>query len=465
MRHLYPLLLLPMILLGGLLLSSCDAGNKIPLPKIVEFTDDSIIIPSKIELVRDERLYNQYKASFNSLQETLRLNGQNEGQKLAIVFSGIHDPLPVNEKQRAYLNRPEAYLLIVGQARISVMARDDQGMLNGLSTLEALIDQYKGKLPQGWIVDYPDTKMRVLHLSLWPCTIQDFKEDIRLARFVHFNTLILLNHYGVNLESLQHLNIEDKTKWSRAEFQEMVRFAQENGLEVIPELKLLSHQKKFIKDSYPQYMYNKDTYDPRKKDLYEKIVFPAIDELLLLTGATKFHIGHDEVVGWNEVHYKMEILRKGEKQLPPELFLQDVLTLYQYLKGKGVETWMWGDMLVSRKEFPAMNDKDASLNGYNGYAALRSKIPKDIVICDWHYQGDQVSFPSAWAFATNGNKVLGATWESQGTTKNFTKYIGQLPQNGEGMIATTWYGLSGEKREEVQTIIRLSGETFWNAKQ
>lgn len=448
------------------MLSSCDASNKVPLPKIEELTDDSIIIPSMIELVRDDRLYNKYKASFDSLQETLRLNGQNEGQKLTLVFSDVHDPLPVtvNEKQRAYLNRPEAYLLIVGPEKISVMARDDQGMLNGLSTLEALIDQYKGNLPQGWIVDYPDTKMRVLHLSLWPCTIQDFNEAVRRARFVHFNTLIVLNLYGAELQSLQHLKIEGKTKWSSAEFQEMVRFAQENGLEVIPELKLLSHQKLFIKDSQPQYMYNKATYDPRKKELYEKIVFPAIDELLLLTGATKFHIGHDEVVGWKEIHYRKEILGKGEKQLPPELFLQDILTLHEYLKGKGVETWMWGDMLISKEEFPAMQDR-ADLNGYNGYAALRKRIPKDIVICDWHYQGGQVSFPTALAFATNGNKVLGATWELQETTKNFTKYMEQLPQNGKGMIATTWYGLTSEKREEIQTIIRFSGETFWNANQ
>jgi hypothetical protein len=464
MKHLYILLLFPMFLLGGLLLSSCDANNKAPQPKIKEFTDKYTMIPSEIELVRDQRLYNKYKASFDSLQETLRLNGQNEGQKLTIILSGIGDSLPVNEKQTAYLSRPEAYLLIVEPENISVMARDDQGVLNGLSALEALIEQYKGKLPQGWIVDYPDTKMRVLHISLWLCTIQDFKETIRLARFSHFNTLILLNHYGVDLQSLQHLEIKGATKWSSAEFQEMVRFTQENGLEVIPELKLLSHQDKLLSNSLPKYLYNKTTYDPRKKELYEKVVFPAIDELLMLTGATKFHIGHDEVAGWNKNHYIREILLKGEKQLPPELFLQDVLILSEYLKKKGIEAWMWGDMLVSQEEFPSMRDSGASLNGYNGYAGLRGKIPKDIVICDWHYRGKQVSFPTALAFAQNGHKVLGATWEFQETTRNFTKYMNHLSNNGEGMIATTWYGLSGEKKEEVQEIIRFSGEIFWNAK-
>ncbi len=158
-------------------------------------------------------------------------------------------------------------------------------------------------------------------------------------------------------------------------------------------------------------------------------------------------------------------MRKNENQLPPELFLQDVLTLNKYLNKKNIETWMWGDMLVSKEEFPSMKSSGPSLNGYNGYAALRARIPKNIVICAWHYQGKQISFTSILAFIKNRHKVLGATWENQETTKNFTKYMGRLPKNGVGMIATTWYGLSGQKKKEIQNIIRFSGETFWNAKQ
>ena len=61
-------------------------------------------------------------------------------------------------------------------------------------------------------------------------------------------------------------------------------------------------------------MYNKATYDPRKAELYEKVAFPAIDELLKLTSATKFHIGHDEVAGWSEYHYKKGSLNKNDQQ-------------------------------------------------------------------------------------------------------------------------------------------------------
>lgn len=461
MRYQYLIIPLSIILLGFFLLG--DANSYVPLPKIENLTSETIIIPNNTVVVRDDRLYLKYRSSFDSLQETIRSNEHKTTPEMTIVISGIQHPLPLDEKQLAYLDRPESYMLDIGTEHIRVMSRDDQGTLNGLSTLEALISQHKGKLKKGWIIDYPDTKMRVLHLALWPCTIQDFKDSIILARFYHYNTLILLNNYGVDLQSLQHLTIEGKSKWSTSEFQQMVKFAQENGMEVIPELKLLSHQKNFLHDSHPQYMYNKGTYDPRKKEVYEKIVFPAIDELLLLTGATKFHIGHDEVAGWHEYHYRKSILHEDEKQLPPDLFLQDVLTLNEYLKNKGVETWMWGDMLVSKDEFPSMKDSGANLNGYNGYAALRKKIPKEIVICAWHYRGSQATFPTALAFAQDGHKVLGATWEFKETTKNYTKYMEKLPLNGSGMIATTWYGLSGDKKEKVKTIIRFSGEAFWNS--
>lgn len=463
MRYQYLILPLSLILLGCILLG--DANSKVPCPKIDSLTGENIIISNNTVVVREDRLYLKYRSSFDSLQDTIRLNDHKTTQKMTIVISGIQSPLHLDGKQMAFLDKPESYMLDVGTERIRVMSRDDQGTLNGLSTLEALIGQHKGKLQKGWIIDYPDTKIRVLHLSLWPCTIQDFKDSIILARFHHYNTLILLNHYGVDLQSLQNLSIEGKPKWSTSEFQEMVKFAQENGMEVIPELKLLSHQEIFLHDSHPQYMYNKGTYDPRKKEVYEEIVFPAIDELLLLTGATKFHIGHDEVAGWHEYHYRKSILHEDEKQLPPDLFIQDVLTLYEYLKSKDVETWMWGDMLVSKDEFPLMKDSSANLNGYNGYAALRKKIPKEVVICAWHYRGSQNTFPTALAFAQDGHKVLGATWKLQETTKNFTKYMGQIPNNGAGMIATTWYGLSGDKKEQVKNIIRFSGEAFWNAKQ
>ena len=435
-----------------------------PEPKFMQTENTSIDIGNKFDFNSSKRFFNKYKASVNSLKNSVETYGKETKNPIYIEIFKMKDLSRFEEKYRSDLNKTGAYVLEVAKTSVRVSAKSDEGLLNGLSTLEAIIEEKKGSLNIGTIIDYPDLKMRVLHISMWPCTIDDFKKTIRLARLEHFNTLIWLNHFGVKLKSLEHLKISNKNRWSIKQFKEMVKFVKQNGLEIIPELKLLSHQKKFLGDAYPQYMYNKATYDPRKQELYTQVVFPAIDELLELTGATKFHIGHDEVAGWNEWFYRKKILNTDDKQLPPELFLQDITILHEHLSKKQIETWMWSDMLYTKKEFPSMKKAGANLNGMNGYASIRGQIPKDIVMNVWHYQGEQTNFSTAKKLADDGHKVLGATSKSPKTTVNFARYIANMDENAEGMIATTWYGLTGKKKEKVREIIQFSGRAFWNAK-
>jgi hypothetical protein len=238
-------------------------------------------------------------------------------------------------------------------------------------------------------------------------------------------------------------------------FKFLVNYIKANGMDVIPNIQLLSHQDMFLKDSFVRYMFNHDTYDPRYEEIYQKVVFPVIDELLELTDATKFHIGHDEVYGYATKH--------NVDQLPPELFLKDVLILNDYLKKKNIEVWMWGDMLIESDEFPSMEDNRYYFRGNNEYYKLRDKIPKNIVICDWHYRGNQKDFPTSLVFSNDGHKVLGAVWKIRTTKVNFTQYINNNVNNGSGMIATTWYSL-GNNKHLINEMIIDSGQIFWSGK-
>jgi len=435
----------------------------IPTPKIFSFSTDTVSISKKSEINASREFINKYKASFDSIKQTINENSSVNSKKIVINFIKLKHFSNINEKYKKFLDKNESYMLIIGKDNINIFSKTDEGLLNGLSTLEYLIESNKGNLKLGFVVDYPDIKMRVLHIALWPCKEEDFKSAIRLARLNHFNKLILLIHYGVDFDFLRQLKIKKK-KWSVETFKKMVAFAKQNGFEIIPELKLLSHQKKFLNKAYPQYMYNTSTYNPNKKELYEKIIFPAIDEVLKITGAKRFHIGHDEIIKPSNFAFKKGFLKKGETQLPPSLYLKDVMILYHYLKKKNIQVWMWSDMLYTKKEFPSLKKSGANLNGKNGYFKLRNKIPKDIVMCVWHYAGEQRTFPTALTLANDGYKVLGASWKFPQTTKNYANYIYHLPINGLGMIATTWYGLSGKRKELIKEIIEFSGKAFWNAK-
>ncbi|MBI5197430.1 MAG: hypothetical protein HZA19_02355, partial [Nitrospirae bacterium] len=199
-------------------------------------------------------------------------------------------------------------------------------------------------------------------------------------------------------------------------------------------------------------MFNALTYDPRKEDTYA-VILPVLNEVIDLIHPRAIHIGHDEVARGSR-------LLPGEEPLPPELFLMDVERVYTHLAQRGVETWMWGDMLISPEEFPGM--LRGPLHGDSGYAALRGKIPTDIVICDWHYFDVQTDFPSAKAFADAGHQVLGATWKNARTTGNFSRYMAGIPSGGMGMIATTWFHVQRKEWNIVEDIIKTSGGAFLN---
>jgi hypothetical protein len=244
--------------------------------------------------------------------------------------------------------------------------------------------------------------------------------------------------------------------WSAQEFKGWVDYARSKGMTVIPEVKFLSQQKKFFENNRPAVMFNKATYDPRNPEV-KKIVFRFIDELIALINPKAIHIGHDEVAGHNQ-QSKAKFLKPGERSLPADLFLADVVNIHNYLKLNGIETWMWADMLITPAEFPGMREKPlhGTIPGYG--KALRKKLPRDIVLCDWHYADKQPDFPSLARMKQEGFRVLGATWKKPKTITNFSRYAAR--HGAEGMIATTWFHVSRKEWGVVNKIIRNSGAAY-----
>lgn len=430
----------------------------LPTPKIEQLSDSSFSI-SKLSLVVYGKYLTSYQSSILSIKNTIATYGLNKGSKAEVVFQLVTDSLNTIPQFIKYFDQAESYAIQFSDQKIIIQSKSEPGLLNGLTTLEYFIIKNQGKLQQGLIIDYPDIKNRVLHIRLLPGDLKTYKNTIRLARFSHYNTIILLLYKGVKLKSIEHWEV--KGMLSQQEFKGLVNYAKENGLEVIPELKLLSHQHQFFGEAHPEFMFNKNTYNPLNKEVY-KYVFAAIDEIVELTGTTKLHIGHDEVAGYSKKQYERGVLREGESQLPVNLFFKDVITINDYLNSKNIETWMWGDMLLSDEQFPSLN----GMRGIHGYDSdLINKLPKNITICDWHYNDTKNIFPSTEILAKAEFKVYGVTWENKETIRKFSKYVTTMPDNVKGMIATTWYRLNGPKKELAIDIINYSGETFWNAKE
>jgi hypothetical protein len=334
----------------------------------------------------------------------------------------------------------------------------------GRVTLTALLLITLCGIASGAATGPADTPIRAAHFVLGPSDpnakavrLEDALHVLDIACDAGFNAVVVQLANSIELESVPLLRRTGA--WTREQLEVFMNHAAACGIAVIPEIKLLTHQEKFFQSHYPELMYNAVSYDPRHGKTYD-IVLPMLDEIIELMRPSAIHIGHDEVVGWNREHAKKK-LRDGESMLPADLFLADVLTLHSYLMEKGIEIWMWGDMLFAPSEVPTML-ADHLHGGDAGFGqSLRQKLPRDIVICDWHYFDQQSAFPTMSILQSEGFRVIGATWRKGATTANFSAFAAR--HDAYGMMATIWFYVPLRQWSMVESILHESGRLFREA--
>src|SRR5690349_2114330 len=168
-----------------------------------------------------------------------------------------------------------------------------------------------------------------------------------------------------------------------------------------------------------------------------RVVFELMDEILEAFNADALHVGMDEV------------FLLGSEQSPPTkgqdpavLFAKAVNELHAHLgRKRRVEMLMWGDRLINGNKLD-LGEWEASKNGTS---AAIDMIPKDIIICPWHYEPRE-SYPSIPMFIDKGFRVLPSGWKSvEATTAliGFNKSLAGPKMLGH--MFTTW----GVKKDEL----------------
>jgi hypothetical protein len=270
------------------------------------------------------------------------------------------------------------------------------------------------------------------------------------------NTLILRVDYNYQYES--HPELRDSVALSKADVRKLVAVCRKNNIHIIPQVNLLGHQSWAGKIGnllkvYPQFdetplirmpekyiwpnadgLYCK-SYCPLDPDVH-KIVFDIIDEICDAFETEAFHAGMDEV------------FYIGEAQCPrcsgkdkAELFAGEVRTIRDHLAMKGRKLWIWGDRLIDGKT-TGIGEWEASYN--NTYRAI-DMIPKDVIICDWHYdRPDQTPV----YFAMKGLCVVTCPWRNpvnamlqvQDMFKFRNSATPEMKDRYQGMVQTIWSG-------------------------
>ncbi|UXP32302.1 family 20 glycosylhydrolase [Reichenbachiella agarivorans] len=273
------------------------------------------------------------------------------------------------------------------------------------------------------------------------------------------NTLILRVDYNYQYQSYPQLRNE--VALSKKQVKRLVKTAKSQGIELIPQINLLGHQswagkvenllKEFPQfDETPHVQMPEEYVWPNADSLYCKsycplhpevhdVVFAMVDEIMEVFEAKAFHAGMDEVFYIGD-----EKCPRCTGQNKAELYANEVTLIRNHLAANGQELWIWGDRLLEGK-VSGLGMWEASINGTEPAIDM---IPRDVVICDWHYD---VAEPTPAIFASKGLQVIICFWNKADVSIAEMKMIDSFRVNSNKTMRPKYLG-------SMQTIWSNTGQ-------
>ncbi|MBN1561232.1 family 20 glycosylhydrolase [candidate division KSB1 bacterium] len=274
------------------------------------------------------------------------------------------------------------------------------------------------------------------------------------------NVIILEIDYHFEFQSFPELRQGD-AQISVDGARNLAAQCEKNGIRLIPQFQCLGHQS-WAKQTFPlltvypeldltpgAYPENEGIYcrewDPFNPRVNE-IVFALMDEIIDALQADAMHIGMDEVFLIGDEH----AVSTKDKD-PAEVFAHVVNDMYNHLvTEKKVEMLMWGDRLINA-EVIDYGEWEASRNGT---APAIDKVPKDIIICDWHYELSD-AYESVPMFLEKGFRVLPSSWRNVEASQAFIAYSLTLDHpNMLGHLFTTWHKMDPKVLLEYEPMVK-----------
>lgn len=279
--------------------------------------------------------------------------------------------------------------------------------------------------------------------------VEPFKSVIKNSlATMGVNVIILEVNANFKFESHPELSSGDITK---EDARELANLCKEYGIRLIPLFECLGHQgwkgsRNTLLRVYPEFdetphisVDSEEIYCPSWCPSHpdvNKIVFALMDELIDAFQADAIHVGMDEVFEIAD-----DNCPRCSGKDPAELFAKAVNEYHDYfVKEKGLEMLIWGDRLIDIKAFDVYNEWEADIYGI---APAVDLIPKDIIICDWHYF-PRKDYPSVRMFLEKGFRVWPSCWRIPHVSLDFlfksrkaAKEVGATDRM-LGMLVTGW---------------------------
>ena len=348
----------------------------IPTPTEQTINNGFMEIENSTEIITESN-FNSAATLFKNAVKKLDLTSK-KTTKNRIKFS-------LNEK----LNEEE-YILKINTNQITIEASTETGAIFGFQSLYQLMNlNLKNgvvKLQNQVIKDSPRFKYRGMHLDvgrhMYPVAfIKKYIDGLAMLKFNNFHWHLTedqgwrieiekypeLNNIGSYRDStlIGHYTDKpwqfDKTRYggfyTKKEIKEVVRYAQERGINVIPEIEMPGHSQAAV-SSYPEFGCTgeqvgvaplwgvfKEIYCSKNEtfDFLEEI----IDEVVELFPGKYIHIGGDEApkTNWKACGNCQNVINREELKDEHELQSYFITRIEKYINSKGKQIIGWDEIL------------------------------------------------------------------------------------------------------------------------
>ena len=324
---------------------------------------------------------------------------------------------------------PEGYELTISPEKIVISSSDSTGRFYARATLSQLIHQYGNRLPCLKITDKPAFSWRGLHLDVsrhffsidYIKTLLKAMAAYKLNRF-HWH---LTDDQGWRIQIDKYPLLTDIGAWRRneqgdtyggfytkAEIKEIIDFAAQLHIEIIPEIEMPGHARAAI-TSYPQFGCNaKKTQITTDWGVFDQVFCLGKEETLIflkdiltevceLFPSRWLHTGGDEcpTKSWEKCPHCMK--KAKEVGLPSVTDLQKWFTteIAEFLQTKGKAMIGWDEILGAK--LPA--DNIVMVWRGDGIDAIKMALarkhqmvltPNLFYYFDWKQTSDEAEFGS-----------------------------------------------------------------------
>ena len=353
-----------------------------------------------------------------------------------ITLGRIDLPSIAQALKRAGVQTPadladEGYVLFADAAQVVVAGKTETGTFYGLQTLKQLVrgEGPGASVPAVKIIDWPTMRWRAVSddISRGPVPTVDYiKRQIRTEAFFKLNMHSFYMEHTFSSES-QPLIGPAGGSLTPAEIRELVAYARNYHVELVPEQQTFGHLHKALRlEKYAELAETPygDVLSPQQPGTY-KLIADWYRELNDLFPGQFFHIGEDETFELGDGQSKAEAQAKGVGAV----YFEHLNRVRDLLKPYNRRLMFWGDI--------ALNHPD-----------LIGNIPRDMIVMNWQYGARDDFWSSIKPFQDAGLQQFvcpGAqTWNQvfpnlESARKNIVNFTRDGQKAGAiGIMNTTW---------------------------